>query len=289
MAKTYAITGATGHVGKVVVEKLRGQGHHVRPIARSAGVDINDAPALARAFEGSDGAFLMIPPEYKAADLRAWQNDVGAKLSQAVERAKVRRLIFLSNINAGYEEGTGIILGVHDMEERLNGLDIPELVHLRPTMFMETHLAAIGQIAQSGAYGGMFKPNAPFAMIATKDVGEVAAEMLTEEPWGQPRIRELLGPRDYTMAEAARIFGTAIGKPDLKYVQFPYDDARNAMLGTGLSASYVDGVIELVRSFNEGRLRAMQQPRSAQNTTSTTLQEFADEVFRRAYEGMRAA
>ena len=175
VAKTYAVTGATGHVGKVVVQKLKTQGHHVRPIARSAGVDINDAAALAGAFQGSDGAFLLIPPEYKTIDLRAWQNDIGAKLSQAVKTAKLRRVIFLSNLNAGYEDGTGTILGLHDMEERLNGLDIPELVHLRPTMFMETHLTAIRQIARSGAYGGVFKPHVAFPMIATKDVGEVAA------------------------------------------------------------------------------------------------------------------
>jgi len=51
--KTYAITGATGHVGKVVVERLKSQGHQVRRIARSAGVDVNEALALARAFEGA--------------------------------------------------------------------------------------------------------------------------------------------------------------------------------------------------------------------------------------------
>jgi uncharacterized protein YbjT (DUF2867 family) len=95
-------------------------------------------------------------------------------------------------------------------------------------------------------------------MIATKDIGEIAAELLAEEPFGQPRIRELLGPRDHTMTEAARILGGVIGKPDLKYVQFPYSDVRKAMLGTGLSANYVDAVIQLVRSFNEGRLHAME-------------------------------
>jgi hypothetical protein len=61
------------------------------------------------------------------------------------------------------------------------------------------------------------------------------------------------------------------------------------MLGEGLSANYVDGVTELVRSFNEGKLRAMRQPRTAQNTTPTTLQEFAEEVFRKAYETRTAA
>jgi uncharacterized protein YbjT (DUF2867 family) len=238
---------------------------------------------LARAFEGSAGAFLLIPPEYKAPDLRAWQNDLGARLSKAVTTAGVR-VVFLSNINADREEGTGSILGLHDMEERLNGLGIPEVTHLRPTMFMETHLMAIGPIARYGVYGGAFEPNTQLPMIATKDVGEIAAELLAGGAFGQRRIRALLGPRDYTMTEAARILGTAIGKPDLKYVQLPYDEVRKAMLGTGESASYADAVLELVRSFNEGRLRAMRQPRTAQNTTPTTLQEFADEVFRKAYE-----
>ena len=287
--KTYAVTGATGHVGKFVVEELQRQGHQVRRIARSAGVDIHDGPVLARAFEGADGAFLMVPPEYKAADLRAWQNAAGARLFEAVKAAGVSRVVFLSNVNAGYEEGTGIILGLHDMEERLNGLGIPELVHLRPTMFMESHLSAVGPIAQTGVYGGAFRPDAALPMIATRDVGEMAAALLTERRFQQPRVRTLLGPRNYTMTETARVLGAAIGKPDLKYVQFPYEVVREAMLGTGMSASYVDGVLELVRSFNEGKLRAMEEPRSAPNTTATTLQEFAQEAFRKAYETMTAA
>lgn len=216
--------------------------------------------------------------------MRAWQNDVGARLADAVKNARVPRVVFLSNVNAEYQEGTGIILGLHDMEKRLNGLGIPELVHLRPTAFMENHLNAIESIARFGVYGGAFKPDAALPMIATADVGEMAAELLAEDPFRQPRARALLGPRDYTMAETARVLGTAIGIPELKYVQFPYEDVLKAMLGTGMSESYVDGVIELVRSFNEGRLRAMEEPRSAQNTTSTTLQEFADEVFGKAYE-----
>jgi short-subunit dehydrogenase len=41
--KTYVVTGTTGSVGKVVVEKFKAQGHHVRPVSRSAGVSF-DAP-----------------------------------------------------------------------------------------------------------------------------------------------------------------------------------------------------------------------------------------------------
>jgi uncharacterized protein YbjT (DUF2867 family) len=165
--KTYAITGATGHVGKVVVEKLKSQGHQVRRIAHSAGIDVNEALALARAFEGVDGVFLLIPPAYKVPDVRAWQNDVGAKLADAVKTARVPRVVFLSNVNAEYQEGTGIILGLHDREKRLNGLGILELVHLRPTAFMENDLNAIESIARFGVYSGAFKPDAALPMIAT--------------------------------------------------------------------------------------------------------------------------
>jgi uncharacterized protein YbjT (DUF2867 family) len=120
-------------------------------------------------------------------------------------------------------------------------------------------------------------------MVATKDIAEKAAEMLTEEPFRQPRVREVLGPRDCTMAEATRILDSAIGKPELKYVQIPYEDARGHMLGVGLSPSFVDAVTETARSFNEGIVWAREK-RSAQNMTTTTLEQFAEGVFRKAYE-----
>ena len=282
----YAVTGATGHVGRVVADKLKVQGHEVRPVSRSAGVDLDDAVALDRAFSGADGAFIMIPPEVKAADLRPRQIEVGLKLASAVKKAGTHRIVFLSSGNAQYEKGTGPILGLHDMEERLNALGLAELVHLRPSFFMENHLGAIGLIAQAGIYGTAFRPDAPLPMNATRDVGDIAAEFLTEDPFRQPRIWESLGARDYTMAEATHILGAAIGKPDLKYVQFSYDEARKAMIGFGLSASYADSMMELTRSVNEGKLHS--PTRSPENTTPTTLEQFAEEVFRKAFEAATA-
>jgi uncharacterized protein YbjT (DUF2867 family) len=73
-------------------------------------------------------------------------------------------------------------------------------------------------------------------MIAARDVGEKVAELLAEERFRQPRVRELLGPGDYTMAEATRILGAAIGTLGVRHVQCSYDDARGGMLSMGLSA-----------------------------------------------------
>jgi hypothetical protein len=84
------------------------------------------------------------------------------------------------------------------------------------------------------------------------------------------------------MAEASRILGSAIGKPELKYAQIPYEDARKNMLGLGLSPSFVDAVIETACRSNEGIVWAREK-RSSQNTTTTTLEQFAEEALRNVH------
>lgn len=281
--KNIAVTGATGHVGAVVVERLRDAGHEVRGVSRGGGVSIDDVVKLRRAFAGADAAFLMIPPDMKAPDPRRRANDLGARLAEAVKAAGVRRVVFLSSMNAHLKEGTGPILGLHDMEERLNGLDIPQLVHLRPSYFMENHLQGVGFIARQGVYGTAVRPEAALPMIAAADVGAMAAELLVKEPFDEPRVRELLGPRDYTMLEAARILGEAIGRPDLKYVQIPYESARQEMVDLGVSAGCADAFVELSRHFNETVIHGT-EARSPLNTTKTTLDQFARDVFRSVFE-----
>lgn len=286
--KIIAVTGATGHVGKVVVQKLREAGHEVRKISRKSGVPDDDLIALTNALYGADAAFLMIPPDFKALNLRKRSDELGAKMASAVKAAGIKRVVFLSSLDAHISEHTGPILGLHDMEERLNALDIPELTHLRPAYFMENHLGGVEYIAHHGSYGTALRPDIAIPMIATIDIGAKAAELLVEEPYREPRVRELLGPREYTMTEAARILGKAIGKPDLKYVQLSYDQARQDMLAMGLTAGYADTMIELSRHMNETMIRGT-EPRSAVNTTPTTLEHFAQVVFRSAYELAAAA
>ncbi|HMU95755.1 MAG TPA: hypothetical protein PKA08_03130, partial [Elusimicrobiota bacterium] len=82
--------------------------------------------------------------------------------------------------------------------------------------------------------------------------------------------------REVTMAEATRTIGAAIGKPGLPYVQFPYADARAAMIGLGMSADVADQFNEMYKAFNEGLVRPT-QARGAQTTTPTSIEAFAKE------------
>ncbi len=119
-------------------------------------------------------------------------------------------------------------------------------------------------------------------MIATRDIAAVAADLMEQGGFNGKSVRELLGPGDLTMPDATTAIGRAIGKDDLKYVQFPYENVRAAMLGLGMSENVVDEIIEMYRGMNEGIVRGLED-RSAENTTPTTIDEFAVTIFAPAY------
>lgn len=285
--KTYVVTGATGYVGKAVVSQLEMLGHDVRPISRRAGIAIDDAVALNRAFAGAVGAYLMLPFDVAANDLHAREDEIGAKLAEAVTAAGISRVVLLSGTSAHLRCRSGSAMGAAMMEERLDQLAIPQLVHLRGSFFMENLLQCIPQIAETGIFAWAFATDRATPMIAAQDVGERAAELLAATDWNGPRVQELLGPRDYTFAEAVEILGESIGRPDVRYVQVPYEEARSGMIRAGMSPSFADAVMETARSFNGGETWAKEK-RFLRNTTRTTLERFAREVFATTYKTVTA-
>jgi len=296
MTSPYVICGATGNVGSKVAKSLLESGVSVRVIGRervrlgplaATGAepwpgDLGDAKFLAKVFSGAGAVFAMIPPKYDTPDIAAYQNGIGEALVSALESARVPRVVTLSSIGAHLFEGTGPIRGLHDLEKKLERLGNAGVVHLRAAYFMENHLWNLPVIREHGVNGSPIRPDAPIPMVATHDIADEAARLLLAETLAGHTVRYLLGPRDLTMTEATRILGHAIGKPDLRYIQFPEEEARKAMSGMGMSDSMVEALLEMQRGFNAGRIRPTRE-RSASNTTPTTLEEFAQTVFARSY------
>ena len=299
-SKIFALTGATGNIGSVLTETLLSRGYQIRAIGRSRerlqplvdkGAEallgsLEDAEFLTRAFTGANAVFAMIPPNLTASDLRAYQNQIGEALATAIKNAGVKQVVNLSSIAGHLDEGTGPIKGLHDNEERFNALEDVNVVHLRPGFFMENLLFGVEVIKNMGANGSALDPQVALPMIATRDIALVAADLLTGSFSGKS-VREILGQRDLTMTEATTAIGNAIAKPDLKYIQFPYEDARKAMLGMGMSQDMVDEMIEMYRGMNSGIVRPS-EARSPENTTPTTIGEFARSTFAGAYGANKA-
>jgi uncharacterized protein YbjT (DUF2867 family) len=280
--KTFVVVGATGSVGRVVASTLESLGHQVRPVARSLRMPFERREKLNEAFSGAHGAYLMIPFDFGAPDLHRREAEIGDALAQAVAASGVPRVVLLSGLSAHLSEETvGSAKGAAMMEQRLNAMNIGELVHLRAAFFMENLLQGIPQMAQTGNFRWAFSGGKPMPMIAAKDIGVRAAEILVTAEVG-PRVQELHGPRDYSMAEAVSILGASVGLPNARYIQVSYEEGRAGMIGAGASPSLADAVMVTARGFNEGRVWA-KEARSPRNTTETILETFSAETFAPAY------
>jgi len=153
---------------------------------------------------------------------------------------------------------------------------------------MENTLAQIGIIRATGMTVGPLRPEPKLPMIATKDIGEAAANALLSLDFRQKQTRELPGQRDISMTEVAQIIGKAIGKPDLRYMQAPDEQVRPALVQLGMSSNVAGLLLEMSAALNSGYMRAL-EPRSAQNTTPTSYETFVAEEFLPLYEAKSAA
>jgi uncharacterized protein YbjT (DUF2867 family) len=295
----YTVLGATGHIGSVITRRLLERGEKVRVVGRSTtrlqpfvqkGAeafigDVNDPDALVRAFSEARAAFLMIPPGLSSQDYRVDQEQETDSISKAVKTAGLHYAVSLSSFGAHAPAGTGPILGLHWLERKLNAVDKLNVLHLRPGYFFENHLASIGMIQTMGLYGGALKPDLPVPMIATRDIGEYAAERLLKLDFNGKQKQELLGQRDVTMNEVASVIARALNQPDLRYVQFSYEQVQQVLVQMGTPAKTAAYFIEMFQGMNSGIVAATEL-RTAHNTTPTSIETFVKDVFVPAYQGM---
>ena len=297
MSHIVTVIGATGNVGSGLVDRLLKNGIKVRAVGRGqdklaplmrSGAEIRAGSLEDRAFttdalRGADIAFLMIPPPYDAPDMRADQRRMGASLIEAIKKSGIQRVVVLSSAGGELSAGTGPILALHEFENAVRDIAGLSAVILRPTYFMENYLGSIGLIKHAGINGSAMRPDTRLAMVATRDISAVAAELLSTPTFTGSSVREILGPRDYSMQEATAILGAAIGKPDLAYVQFSDSDYKKGLEGAGFSANAADLFVEMSAAFNAGTIQNTFK-RSTANTTATTLEQFARDVFAPAFQ-----
>jgi uncharacterized protein YbjT (DUF2867 family) len=216
----YVVTGASGHTGSVVAKTLLKNGAKVRVIGRSLehlkglaaegaepfAADVTDVGGFTKALVGAKAAYVMMPPNIAAHDVRAFQNRVADATAVALKNAGVTHVVTLSSIGADKAERTGPVAGLHYLEEQLNRIDGLNALHLRAGYFMENTLAQIGIIQQMAMAVGPLRPDLKLPMIATQDIGEAAANALLTLNFHEKQTRELLGQRDISMSEVTGIF-----------------------------------------------------------------------------------
>lgn len=293
-SRIYTILGASGHVGGTIAGKLLEKGETVRVVSRHAenlkslvtkGAQAftgstDDPIFLKKVFEGATAAFVMTPPDYKAVDHTIHQLRTGDTIAAALKGSTITHVVNLSSYHANDENAPRILHNLFLNEQKLDKLEHIQVLHLRPTSFMENQFSNLPLIPK-GITGGMFLPDFKMPLIATKDIGAYAAKRLLDLDFSGNDSVVLLGQRDLSPNEFTQILSNTLGIP-LHYVQFSAEDTKKAMMSGGHFGESAAGMmVEMSESFKSGKLAMV--PRTAANTTPTSFEEFA-RIFKSVYE-----
>lgn len=262
----YVIAGATGHVGSAAARELLANGEKVRVLVRDAAkgevwskqgaevavVDLSDRVALASALRGSRGFFTLLPTNYAAADFHTDQRRMADSIAGAVQDSGVPHVVMLSAVGADLAEGTGVILWLHYLENRLRETGAV-LTAIRSGHFQEKVEAVLGAAREAGIFPNFGESDErPIPMIATRDIGMAVAVALLSPP-PSSEVIDLEGPV-YTERQVAEKLGAALGQP-LQVVNIPRSGWVDAMVEGGLPQPIAEAVAGLYDADERGILQ----------------------------------
>ncbi|WP_460442075.1 NAD(P)H-binding protein [Amycolatopsis stemonae] len=228
------VTGATGNVGRPLVQALTAAGEEVRAVSRRGPTtgDLADAASLRPAFEGASAVFLLLPPDFRG------------DLEPVLEHAAGARVVLLSS------QGVGTGRHPSFFEDAVRGSS-PEWTVLRPSGFASNALQWAESVRASREVAAPFADVA-LPVIDPADIAEVAAAAL-RDPSHHGRTYELTGPAAVTPREQAAAIGTALGEP-VRFVPRTREEARSVMLGF-MPAEVAEATLDILGSPTEAEQR----------------------------------
>ncbi len=221
----YAITGITGKVGGVAARALLSEGQRVRAVVRNADkgrlwselgcevaiAEVEDPAALTRAFTDVTGVFILPPSNFDPKPGFPEARAVISAVRQALDATRPAKVVCLSTIGAQALQ-SNLLSQRTLMEEGLSRLPLP-VTFLRPAWFMENVGWDIDRAREQGVISCFLQPlDKAMPMVATADVGRVAAELLRQD-WSGKRVVELEGPDWVTQNEIASELAKALHRP----------------------------------------------------------------------------
>jgi uncharacterized protein YbjT (DUF2867 family) len=239
---------------------------------------------VTKAFKNADSAFVLLPPNFTAISYREFQRKVGDAIIETIQKSGIKYIVNLSSCGGHMHKGNGIIAGLAEQEVKLNQLKDVNVLHLRPAYFMDNALLNINLIKEMEINGTTADADHKIPMVYTKDIAIIAAAHLVNQDFIGKSVQPILGDRNYSFKEFTGILGKSIGKPNLQYIQFPINQVEQAMISQGVSADVVNDIISMETSLKNGIMNYEQ--RTAENSSFTSAEAFAKEVFAPLYNSL---
>ncbi|MCT1691096.1 NAD(P)H-binding protein [Brevibacterium sp. p3-SID960] len=212
---------------------------------------LEDQAVLSDALDDVAGLFVLLPFDLTADNLGAHADALIASITGAVAAQQVPHVVVLSSGGADLAEGTGPVTGLHRLEQALLATGTTATA-LRPGHFQEKVSDVIDVARNSGIYP-VFAASAdvPLPMVATRDIGAVAAQMLLSPPTRSEAI-DIIGP-SYTERHVAMMLGEGLGRK-LHVATMPEEAWADALIDAGFRPHIAESLAELYRAGEQGLL-----------------------------------
>ncbi|NVM62809.1 uncharacterized protein YbjT (DUF2867 family) [Mucilaginibacter sp. SG538B] len=290
------VTGSTGNISKPLTQTLTAAGHNVTVIssnadkiaeieslgAKAAIGSLTDADFLTETLTGADALYAMVPPNFGAESLRAYQNETGKSYAEAIKRSGIKKVVALSSIGAHLDNGVGPIKGIHDVEGILNGLDGVAVKFIRAPFFYINFFSNIPLIKHQGILGSNYPANTRLIMVHPKDIAAAVAEELQKDFAGKS-IRYIVSDES-TSGGVAAVLGEAIGNPNLPWIEFTDEQLAEGLSQAGVPLEMTRNFVEMGTAVKSGKIWEDYDKHKPVSSGKVSLQDFARE-FAAVYNG----
>ena len=291
------VTTPTGHIGGKLANLLLNRKTDITVIARhpekvkdlaSRGATVvagehGDPKVLEHAVRDADALFWLTPSALNSRDPLGDARQLADAAASVLRKYPELRVVQLSSAGAFLPSGTGPIAGLHYTEEKFREAG-KNVVALRPNEFMENIFFSLGSIVADGSIYTSVSGSLAAPMIATQDIAEIAADVLSKGLQGH-YVVDIVGPEEVSFDRFAQITGETIGKP-VRVVTIPGDKLKTALVQAGLSPEMAGLFVEMEAAAP----RIMNVFRGNEKRTGkVTYPQFAREVFLPAYKKAAAS
>ncbi len=283
-----AIAAATGNIGSRTAAKIAEAGVQSILLGRDArklealkindaiciATDLSDTNAVTEATAGAEALLWLVPPVSNYPSLRGSYEKVITAGVEAVKANKIKRAVAITSIGAGSRDNLGTVTYAGKIEKAFRELKV-NFVALRPGYFMENFLLQTAAIKNDGYFAFTYAPDHDIPFISTNDIGDVAARYLLDDSWAGQWSRNLMGPENITLTQAAEVLSKVINK-SVNYRQISFETAGQGLINAGLSQTIQQELLELFEALGDPD-GIYATARTAEDFTPTTFKKFVED------------
>ncbi|MFF8682784.1 NAD(P)H-binding protein [Streptomyces sp. NPDC015237] len=262
------ITAPTGNIGRHLVSRLldsAARGEELRVIVRDPArlpeavrerVEVvtgshGDPAVVDRAFAGADAVFWLVPPDASRTPEDAYRGFT-RPAANALAAHGVGHVVGVSALGRGTPVAgrAGLVTASLAMDDLIAGTGVAYRALANPSFF-ENVLEEAGSIREKGVFSDLVDADRKAPMVAVADIAAVAAGLLLDRSWTGTGSVPVLGPRDLSPNDLARIMTERLGLP-VRYERQAPEEVRTTLVGHGLDPAFVEGIVDMKRAKDDG-------------------------------------